>query len=266
MDYLDYLRCPICNGELDVAVQNQRGNTILSGELICDVCQRKYSIKDGIPDFVLPEYVSKPDAHWMKYYDKTALSFDRTLALMSLLSLGWEPRLRRKWVERLALKEGYFILDVSTGTGINLPNIARGIGNQGMIFGMDISAGVLALAKNRIEKRGINAELQRANASYLPYKNDIFDGVLHVGGINTFGEKKRAIDEMIRVAKSGAKIVIVDEGLAPGKEKTLVGKQLLRRKPLYANKPPVELLPQNVRNLDVSWVRWGTLYVMEFKK
>lgn len=66
---------------------------------------------------------------------------------------------------------------------------------------MDISKGTLAYAETKIKrKRWKNIELQRANASHLPYKDDIFDAVMHVGGINTFGEKKRALHEMIRVA------------------------------------------------------------------
>lgn len=55
------------------------------------------------------------------------------------------------------------------------------------------------------------------------HKDDIFDAVMHVGGINTFGEKKRALHEMIRVAKRNAKVIVVDEGLAPGKEKLFSG-------------------------------------------
>lgn len=37
--------------------------------------------------------------------------------------------------------------------------------------------------------------------------------------MNVIGDKECAIKEMYRVAKPGAKIIIGDEGLAPGKEK-----------------------------------------------
>ena len=45
----------------------------------------------------------------------------------------------------------------------------------------------------------------------LPYKDNSFDSVFHVGGINFFNDKKAAIEEMIRVAKPNTKITIVDE-------------------------------------------------------
>ena len=50
-----------------------------------------------------------------------------------------------------------------------------------------------------------------ATAEALPFKTDTFDSVLHIGGINFFSDKKKAIDEMIRVARPGSKIVIADE-------------------------------------------------------
>ena len=95
---------------------------------------------------------------------------------------------------------------------------------------------------------------------------DLFDAVLHFGGINTFGEKERAIAEMVRVAKPGAKIVIGDEGLAPGKEKTWFGRRLLKMNTLFANKPPVDLLPENVEDFNLRWIWRGTFYVMDFRK
>lgn len=263
---LKYLCCPICHEELSVDIKSQVEDEIISGKLICDKCQIAYDITDGIPNFVIPQFLNEDDEKWMKAYDKMAQSYDRFFRIVSLISLGWESRERRKWAKKLEIKEGDFVLDVATGTGRNLPYIAKIIGKKGKIFAMDISMGMLAYAKMKIKKKKINVELQRANASYLPYKDNIFDAVFHVGGINTFGEKRRAIEEMIRVAKPGAKIVIVDEGLAPGKEKTFIGKKLIKMNTLYLSKPPIDLVPKNVKDLHVSWVLFGTFYLMEFRK
>jgi ubiquinone/menaquinone biosynthesis C-methylase UbiE len=48
-------------------------------------------------------------------------------------------------------------------------------------------------------------------AEDLPFDDNVFDIVFHVGGINFFNDKKLAIEEMIRVAKKGTKILISDE-------------------------------------------------------
>jgi len=45
------------------------------------------------------------------------------------------------------------------------------------------------------------------------------------------------------------KIAIVDKELKPGKEKTLFGKFMLKMKPLYANKPPIEILPLDIKDI-----------------
>jgi ubiquinone/menaquinone biosynthesis C-methylase UbiE len=104
-------------------------------------------------------------------------------------------------------------------------------------------------------------------ASYLPYRTANFDAVLHVGALNQFGDKKRAIEEMHRVAKPGAKIVICDEGLAPGKEKTWHGRWILKWEPiLFAAKPPVDLIPNAIEDLKVYWIWQKTCWVIEFRK
>ena len=241
---------------------------VLLGELECKSCLRHYAINDGIPDFVAADEVSEIDDKWMRSYDKIAKSYDRTLKLLSLLppQPTWAPRQRRKWIETLDLKEGEFVLDVATGTGLNLPYIVRKIGTSGKLMAMDISTGMLKMAQKRIQKDRISAELHRANASYLPYKSSLFDTVVHVGGINTFGEKKRAIDEMLRVAKPGAKIAIVDEGLEPGKENTLFGKFMLKTNPLCAHKPPIDILPPDIKDLQIQWIWGGIFYFMSFRK
>jgi ubiquinone/menaquinone biosynthesis C-methylase UbiE len=54
-------------------------------------------------------------------------------------------------------------------------------------------------------------DLLQAGAENLPFMADTFDQVLHIGGINFFSDKKRAIGEMIRVIRPRGKIVIADE-------------------------------------------------------
>ena len=72
-----------------------------------------------------------------------------------------------------------------------------------------------------------------------------------------------ATAEIVRVAKGGAKIVIGDEGLAPGKEKTWFGHRLLKMNALFVNKPPRELVPEQVKDFRLNWIWRGTFYVMD---
>jgi ubiquinone/menaquinone biosynthesis C-methylase UbiE len=176
-----------------------------------------------------------------------------------MLSLGlWEnalmeTRARRLLINRLELEKNASVLETGAGTGSNLPIIADQIGKEGQLDGSDISSGILKVARRKMKAKGIRVELIQANASYLPYRMATFDAVLHVGGLNVFADKKRAIEEMHRVAKPGAKIVICDEGLAPGKEKTWLGRRILKRdkEGLFTMKPPTELLPDKIEDAKV---------------
>ncbi len=55
------------------------------------------------------------------------------------------------------------------------------------------------------------ADLFLGNAECLPFADSSFDVVFHVGGINFFNDRTKAIREMIRVARPGSRILIADE-------------------------------------------------------
>jgi ubiquinone/menaquinone biosynthesis C-methylase UbiE len=119
--------------------------------------------------------------------------------------------MRRRIVERLELREGFSVLEVAVGTGANLSYVKERIGPRGKIFGIDISEGMLEKCKRNMREEGIEADLVLGNAENLPYKDGSFDAVLHFGAINFIHDKKKAVEEAVRVAKPGAKIVFGDE-------------------------------------------------------
>jgi len=266
---IGYLRCPACRSKLQLVVEERIGSELLAGQLLCEACQHGYEIKSGLPNLVYPEPEKLPeiDTKFLEQYERIAASYDRTMRLLSLLLGIWEPRAReRDLIRPLDLEAGDRALEVSCGTGSNLPPIAERIGREGGLFALDMSPGMLAVGRAKLKKKGIDSEFVLGNAAYLPFEDALFDSVLHFGGINTFGEKQRAIAEMIRVAKPRAKIVIGDEGLAPGKERTRFGRWLLRKNRLFANRPPIELVPAGLEGLNLRWIWRGLFYLIEFEK
>jgi len=243
-DSLNFLCCPRCHGNLTLNKQEVDVEEIASGFLRCLECNKDYKIINGIPDFLLAEFLKKRDKKWMSEYDSMARSYDIIMSyVFPLISLGLMPFERYRWVKALQVRKGAHVLDISKG--------------------------MLTYAKTKMERRGTkNVEFHRANASYLPYKDNVFDAVIHVGGINTFGEKKRALYEMVRVAKRDARIVVVDEGLAPERQKTLFGKFQLKTNTLYFCRPPTKLLPRNSKNVRVIWKTnfFWPHYIMQLDK
>ncbi|MHA1606427.1 MAG: class I SAM-dependent methyltransferase [Candidatus Freyarchaeota archaeon] len=117
-----------------------------------------------------------------------------------------ELDLRRELVDRLNLQRGDVVLEVAIGTGGNVPLIRRR--TQNVIFGLDLSEGMLRRCLDKANERGWDLELCLGNAEYLPYKSERFDVLLNFGGMSYFNDKRRVLEEMYRVVKSGGNVVV----------------------------------------------------------
>ena len=203
------------------------------------------------------------ELRWRRFYDGFSRWYDLSISVGALL-LGFDDRREReRMVNLLGLRPGMRVLEVSAGTGLNLPIIARDIGAGGGIVALDLSRGMLRRCRTKSASLRPVPALVEAEAAHLPFPACTFDAVLHFGGINEFSDREAAVREAMRVAKPGARIVIGDEGLAPGKENTLRGKLLLRNR-LYANRPPLELIPAEARDVRRRWFRNGGCYLIDF--
>ncbi|MHC1579942.1 MAG: methytransferase partner Trm112 [Candidatus Alkanophagales archaeon] len=53
---MEILACPLCKGDLELEVEEEDGDEIIRGTLLCRNCDERYPIEDGIPDLRPPEY------------------------------------------------------------------------------------------------------------------------------------------------------------------------------------------------------------------
>jgi len=49
------LACPVCKGDLQLKVDNEEGEEIVTGSLYCSACDYSYPIVDTIPNLLPPE-------------------------------------------------------------------------------------------------------------------------------------------------------------------------------------------------------------------
>ncbi len=199
-----------------------------------------------------------------EFYDGWAPKYDWGMGLGALLRGFSDTGERRKLVGRLAVQPGHRVLEVSVGTGSNLPLVAESAGVEGRLVGLDISTGMLRQCEKKIRRRGLSADLIEGEAAHLPFADGSFDAVLHFGGINEFDDVKQAIIEMMRVARQGSKIVIADEGLNPNKRPPLLTRLVARLIPQYDESPPTDLIPPEVKELHVTWFRADACYIIDF--
>ncbi len=104
----------------------------------------------------------------------------------------------------LEVKPGDSVLETSVGTGRNFKYLPRGV----KLSGLDLSPEMLANCQVNLRRWGMDADLFLGNAETLPFVDDSFDVVFHVGGINFFNDRAKAIREMIRVARPGSLLLI----------------------------------------------------------
>ena len=159
------------------------------------------------------------------------------------------------------------VLEVSIGNGVNIPYLIRRPDVKD-IYGLDISPGQLAACQRTLRRKGWAVDLFLGNAEILPFKDNSFGSVFHIGGINFFNNKKAAIDEMIRVIRPGGRILIGDETEkgVKGFEKTLPGLKATFRTGRRAVEPPVDLVPQDMIEIKQTEIWKGWFYCIEFRK
>jgi demethylmenaquinone methyltransferase/2-methoxy-6-polyprenyl-1,4-benzoquinol methylase len=107
---------------------------------------------------------------------------------------------------------GTFILDCCTGTADLALAYDRASGGRSPIVATDFCLEMLALGRKKVEKAkaGERITLVESDALRLPLPNDTFGIVSVAFGLRNVGNTSRGIDELIRVAQPGGKVVILE--------------------------------------------------------
>ena len=53
-DLMEILACPGCKSPLELTVDEEKNNDIITGSLFCTKCNYRYPIKDSIPNLLPP--------------------------------------------------------------------------------------------------------------------------------------------------------------------------------------------------------------------
>ncbi len=243
------------------------GDEIENGKLVCEK-GHSWTVDEGIPALVYPKANVKDEA-WIREYDEMAGNYDQLLKSYDEW-LGIDMMKDRERLGNYVTIEGPSkIADVSVGTGANLValyNRFRSEMGRFDLHGLDMSRGMLRTARRKLNDLGVTVGLIQGNVLNLPYQDDYFNLVIHSGGINTFSDKSRALEEMWRVVKPWGIVIVTDEGLSPDVRRTDRGKEILKTNSLFGSRPPLEHVPPMARNLEVSYVLGGTFYQMVFGK
>ena len=175
--------------------------------------------------------------------------------------------MRSETISKLEWRDNCSVLYVSIGTGKNLQFIPETVNQKTLdITGADISMGMLKKCNKKFG-RTLNLSLINCCAEDLPFNDNEFDIVFHVGGINFFNDKSLAIKEMIRVAKKGAKILIADETadyIESQYKKSKLSKKYFQDK-TFDFKEITSHIPECVKDLETTLLWDAKFYCITFK-
>jgi len=270
---LDLLACPACHAPL--TLHDGTADRVENGRLRCERCQKDYPIEQGTPYFIQPEQLTGLNRRFSRMYDWYSWGY-RAFSKIAFAYIGMdEERGRREITDRLEPRgspgsstgRGGRVLEISIGPGVNLPYLVNRP-DVGEVYGLDISLGQLRHCQSYVRRKGWEVDLFLDNGEQLPFRDDSFEGVFHMGGINFFNDKEKAIHEMIRVARPGTRILIADESEkgARGYEKFIPGFKKSFGGQRAAIVAPVDLVPKDMLETRLFHVWKGWLYCLEFRK
>lgn len=137
--------------------------------------------------------------------DQVASAYGRWAPIYDLI---FGPVFRRGRLDAVAAAEriGGRILEVGVGTGLSLPSYS----SSTRIVGIDISEPMLDKARDRVTKQRL-AHVERiatGDAENLDFPDASFDVVVAQYVVTAVPNPERALDEFVRVVRSGGEIII----------------------------------------------------------
>ena len=130
--------------------------------------------------------------------------------LNHFLSLGIDILWRKKAIRLLKDSQPKQILDIATGTGDFA--IAALKLKPTKVTGIDISEGMLNVGKEKIEKKGLQdqIELKLGDSENLEFGNNTFDAYTVGFGVRNFENLEKGLGEMYRVLKPNGTAIILE--------------------------------------------------------
>lgn len=150
-------------------------------------------------------------------------SYNRLSRWYDWIAGSTEKKYRDWGLEKLSARPGERILEIGFGTGHCLVSLARSVGGDGRVIGLDISDGMLAIAQGRLQQEGLDDRVDlhlgdAASLDFIPASS--LDGIFMSFTLELFDnpEIPRVLQECRRILKPGGRLAVVSmtKGNPPG--------------------------------------------------
>jgi len=114
----------------------------------------------------------------------------------------FEKPITNSALESLDSIEGLSILDIGCGVGGDVIELEKNVGSSGFAIGLDIAYKMISRARGRVSSSR-SCDFIVGDAKNLPFRNNVFDGVLTKSTLELFQHKefKSVLNEVKRVLK-----------------------------------------------------------------
>lgn len=141
-------------------------------------------------------------------------SYNRLSRWYDMIAGSAEKKYRDWGLEKLSAQPGEKILEIGFGTGHCLVALAKAVGPVGRVIGLDISEGMLAIARERLGQEGLSelVDLHLGDAANLDFlEAGSLDGVFMSFTLELFDnpEIPRVLQDCHRSLKPGGRIAVV---------------------------------------------------------
>jgi ubiquinone/menaquinone biosynthesis C-methylase UbiE len=143
---------------------------------------------------------------------QTRDNYDRMARWYDLFASS-EKKFTEIGLRALDVKTGEKVLEIGSGTGHALVELAHSTGPSGLVCGVELSPGMIAMAKKLIQAKspGSSPVLLNGDAGTLPFLEGAFDGVFLSFTLELFADTEIPVilGECRRVLRPGGRIAVV---------------------------------------------------------
>jgi ubiquinone/menaquinone biosynthesis C-methylase UbiE len=207
-----------------------------------------------------PKGVERETQRVRAVQDKQAPKYDRQISFFERVLFGDG----REWVCSRARGQ---VLELASGTGRNLPFYADGV----ELTTIELSPGMLAIAKQRAKELGHAADLRLGDVQELDFPDASFDTVTCTLGFCTIPDTRAAATEAFRVLRPGGQLLLLEHVRSPlpmvRRGQRLLEPLAVRFEADHLLREPLDYLPGVGFEIDeVQRSKWGIVERLRARK